>query len=94
MKLRLLFLIVAMALISPLMMATRIVVLADVHVVPGNECESKLKEAVAEINGIDADIVVMNGDLTNEGSDKELQNVKSILDGIKHKLYVDRKSVV
>ncbi len=88
MKLRLFFLIVAMALISPLMMATRIVVLADVHVVPGNECESKLKEAVAEINGIDADIVVMNGDLTNEGSDKELHNVKSILDGIKHKLYV------
>ena len=38
MKLRLLFLIVAMALISPLMMATRIVVLADLNVVPGNDC--------------------------------------------------------
>lgn len=68
--------------------ATRIVVLADVHVVPGNECETKLKEAVAEINEFDADLVVMNGDLSNEGSDAELTNVKSILDGIRHKLFV------
>ncbi len=71
-----------------LMQATRIVVLADTHVVPGNACEQKLKEAVAEINKIDADIVVMNGDLTNEGSDAELTNIKSILDGIKHPLFV------
>ncbi len=68
--------------------AARIVVLADVHVVPGNECETRLKEAVAEINTLEADLVVMNGDLTNEGSDRELLNVKSILDGIKHPLYV------
>lgn len=68
--------------------ATRIVVLADVHVVPGNECEARLNDAVAEINEIDADLVVMNGDLTNEGSDAELLAVKSILDKIKHPLYV------
>ncbi len=68
--------------------ATRIVVLADVHVVPGNECELKLKEAVSEINLLDTDIVVMNGDLTNEGSDGELSNIKLILDEIKHPLYV------
>lgn len=79
----------AMLLVAPLFMnATRIVVLADVHVVPGNECETMLKKAVAEINEIDADIVVMNGDLSNEGSDAELINVKSILDGITHPLYV------
>lgn len=78
-----------MLLVAPLFMnATRIVVLADVHVVPGNECETMLKKAVAEINEIDADIVVMNGDLSNEGSDAELINVKSILDGITHPLYV------
>ncbi|MBR6639188.1 MAG: metallophosphoesterase, partial [Muribaculaceae bacterium] len=83
------FVLGVLAFIAPLVMqATRIVVLADVHVVPGNECESKLKEAVVEINLIDADVVVMNGDLTNEGSDRELSNVKSILDGIKHPLYV------
>ena len=57
----------ALAFVAPFVMqATRIVVLADVHVVPGNECETKLKAAVAEINSLEADIVVMNGDLTNE----------------------------
>lgn len=70
------------------MQATRIVVLSDVHVTPGNECEARLREAVAEINLTDADIVVMNGDLTNEGSDEQLANVKSILDGIRHPLFV------
>ena len=41
------FVLGVLAFIAPLVMqATRIVVLADVHVVPGNECESKLKEAV------------------------------------------------
>lgn len=71
-----------------MMQATRIVILSDVHVTPGNECETRLKEAVKEINLTDADIVVMNGDLTNEGSDEQLSNVKSILDGISHPLYV------
>ena len=34
----------AMMLIAPMaMQAARIIVLADVHVVPGNECEKKLK---------------------------------------------------
>ena len=79
----------AMMLIAPMaMQAARIIVLADVHVVPGNECEKKLKEAVAEINTLEADLVVMNGDLCNEGSDVELYNVKSILDGINHPLCV------
>ena len=50
---------------------------------PGNDCEKNLKIAVEEINKSDADLVVINGDLTNEGSDEELSNVKSILDQIK-----------
>ncbi len=79
----------AALLLTPLVMqSARIVVLADVHVTPGNECETKLKEAVTEINLIDADAVIMNGDLTNEGSNEQLKNVKSILDEIKHPLYV------
>ena len=58
----------AMMLVAPMaVQAARIIVLADVHVVPGNECEKKLKEAVAEINTLQADLVVMNGDLCNEG---------------------------
>lgn len=63
--------------------ATRIIVIADLHVLPDNDCEKNLKIAVEEINKSDADLVVINGDLTNEGSDEELSNVKSILDQIK-----------
>lgn len=66
----------------------RLAILSDVHVVPGNENEGKLKEAVAEINATDVDAVMMTGDLTEEGSDEQLRNVKSILDSIAHPLYV------
>ena len=66
----------------------RLAILSDVHVTPGNANEGKLREAVAEINAADVDAVMMTGDLTNEGSDVQLTNVKSILDGITHPLYV------
>lgn len=62
--------------------AQRIAVLSDIHVTPGNANESQLKRAIDEINRGGFDVVVMNGDMTNEGSDNELANVKSILDGI------------
>ncbi len=68
---------------------TRIVVLSDIHVTPGNVNEQKLNEAVAEINAMPGvDMVVVDGDLTNEGSDEQLTNVKSILDKIQRPLYV------
>lgn len=60
--------------------AARIIVLADLHVLPGNECEAQLRLAVNEINQSNADVVVIDGDLTNEGSDEQLTNVKTILD--------------
>ena len=66
----------------------RLAILSDVHVSPGNANESKLREAVAEINATDVDAVMMTGDLTNEGSDVQLHNIKGILDGITHPLYV------
>lgn len=66
----------------------RITVLSDIHVTPGNANESKLREAVAEINSNDTKLVVMNGDLTNEGSDEQLKNVKAILDQITKPLFV------
>ena len=64
----------------------RLAILSDVHVTPGNANEGKLREAVAEINATDVDAVMMTGDLTNEGSDEQLGNVKGILDGITHPL--------
>ena len=66
----------------------RLAILSDVHVTPGNANEGKLREAVAEINATDVDAVLMTGDLTNEGSDVQLHNIKGILDGIAHPLYV------
>lgn len=68
--------------------AVRIIILADVHVTPGNENDKMLRRAVAEINTADADFVVMNGDLTNEGSDRELVYIKEILDEIRLPLFV------
>ena len=63
--------------------ATRIIVFADLHLLPGNDCENNLPIAFNEVNKSNADLVIINGDLTNEGSDLELTNVKSILDKIK-----------
>lgn len=68
--------------------AQRFAILSDIHVTPGNACDSMLRIAVKEINSGKYDLVVVDGDLTNEGSDEQLKNVKSILDAIEHPLYV------
>ncbi len=66
----------------------RLAILSDVHVTPGNANEGKLREAVVEINAADVDAVMLTGDLTNEGSDEQLINIKGILDGITHPFYI------
>jgi outer membrane protein assembly factor BamB len=66
----------------------RLAILSDVHVTPGNANEGKLREAIAEINAADVDAVMLTGDLTNEGSDEQLRNIKGILDGIRHPFYI------
>ena len=66
----------------------KLAILSDVHVTPGNANEGKLREAVAEINGTDVDAVMLTGDLSNEGSDEQLLNIKGILDGITHPFYI------
>lgn len=68
--------------------AQRIAVLSDIHVTPGNPNETALRKAVDEINSQPFNLVIVNGDLTNEGSDAELTNVKSIIDGITHPLFI------
>lgn len=67
---------------------TRIAVLADLHVSPGNRNSQKLKEVVEEINAGSAQIVIVAGDVSNEGSDEELRCVKGILDGLKKPQFV------
>ena len=81
-------LVVALLMVASTAMAQKFAILSDIHVTPGNANEGKLKEAVAEINSSDVDAVIVSGDLTNEGSDVQLRNVKSILDGITKPLYV------
>lgn len=88
MKLKNIIASLAMLALAQTAWAQRIAVLSDVHVSPGNDCDSMLRVAVNEINADRYDLVVMNGDLTNEGSDAELANVKGILDGIRHPLVV------
>ena len=90
MKKRWLFLLLAVFAWSLVMQGgvVKLAILSDVHVTPGNANEGKLREAVAEINATDVDAVMMTGDLTNEGSDEQLRNIKGILDGISHPLYV------
>lgn len=68
--------------------AQRFAVLSDIHVTPGNANDTELRHAVADINSGSFDAVIVDGDLTNEGSDEQLANVKSILDGIRFPLYV------
>ena len=66
----------------------KLAILRDVHVTPGNANEDKLREAVAEINATDVDAVMLTGDLSNEGSDEQLRNIKGILDDIRHPFYI------
>lgn len=62
--------------------------LTDIHVVPGNENQSQLEKAIQEINGNKSEFVILSGDLSNEGSDKELFNVKQVLDKIQKPVYI------
>lgn len=66
----------------------RLAVLSDIHVTPGNANDSALRVAVVEINASDVAAVIVSGDLTNEGSDVQLANVKQILDGLTKPCYV------
>lgn len=84
---RVLTLVVALLVAIPVF-SQKFAILSDIHVTPGNANEAQLKAAVAEINKSDVDVVVLTGDLTNEGSDVQLRNVKSILDGLTKPLHV------
>lgn len=62
--------------------------LSDIHVTPGNENETQLLKAIEEINTNDSEFVILSGDLTNEGSDQQLYNVKKILGNLDKPIYV------
>ncbi|MDO4510517.1 MAG: PQQ-binding-like beta-propeller repeat protein, partial [Bacteroidales bacterium] len=68
--------------------AQKFAILTDLHVTPGNANEAKLAEVVEEINKSDVDYVLTTGDLTNEGSDEQLHNVKRVLDALTKPYYI------
>ena len=83
------FLSTALLLLATLQInAERFVILSDLHVVPGNANEIKLQEAIEEINSGQGELVIVSGDLTNEGSDEQLTNVKKLLDKINKPFFV------
>ncbi len=60
----------------------RFALLTDLHVVPSSANDSTLRIIVSEINRSNYQYVFITGDLTNQGSDVELRNVKEILNGL------------
>ena len=68
--------------------AEKISLIADIHIVPGNNKEMMIKQVIEDINNNDTELVILAGDLTDEGSDEQLKNVKSILDKIRKPLFV------
>ena len=83
----LMFVLLFMA-VSLSITAEKITLLSDIHITPGNHRESKLMDVIVDINSNDTELVILSGDLTDEGSDEQLKNVKSFLDNIKKPLFV------
>lgn len=66
----------------------RFVFLTDQHVSPGGESTDQLIRLVEEVNEGDFDLVVIAGDISNQGTHEELQNVKNILDELVIPYYI------
>lgn len=56
-----------------------VVFFTDIHVTPGNAQDSLFRVAVAEANASDAELVIFGGDLTNTGSDEDLEHVYGLM---------------
>ncbi len=66
----------------------RFVFLTDLHVSPGAESSAQLLAIVQEVNAGDFDLVVVAGDISNQGSYEELRNAKDILDQLNVPYYI------
>ena len=53
----------------------RVAVFADMHVSPGTVADENLAQAIENVNKSGYDFVIVAGDVSNVGSDAELQNV-------------------
>ena len=66
----------------------RVALLADLHITPGNLNSEVMSSIVDEINKEQFDLVVVAGDLTNAGSDSELNCAHNHIQRISHPLLV------
>ena len=60
----------------------------DLHVVTGGESSVQIQNIIEEINASDLQFVIVAGDISNQGSDEELINAKSILDQLSVPYYM------
>lgn len=65
----------------------RVAFFTDIHVTPGNVQDSLFRVAVDEVNASPCDIVIFGGDLTNLGSDAELEHVHGLISRLKKTWY-------
>lgn len=66
----------------------RFAFLTDLHVSPGTASEAGLAAIVDDINRDSVDFVVVTGDITNTGSNAELESVYRLLSQLKPRYYV------
>lgn len=62
-----------------------VVFFTDIHVSPGNAQDSLFRVAIAEANASDAELVIFGGDLTNTGSDEELEHVYGLMSQLENR---------
>ena len=65
-----------------------IVFLTDLHITPNAQSSHQLTRLVEEVNSKNFDLVVVAGDISNQGSFEELINVKNILDELRIPYYM------
>jgi outer membrane protein assembly factor BamB/predicted phosphohydrolase len=66
----------------------RFAFLTDLHISPMDESSAQLALLVQEVNAGDFDLVVIAGDISNQGSYEELRNAKDILDQLNVPYYI------
>jgi outer membrane protein assembly factor BamB len=67
---------------------TRFALLTDLHVSPGNAAERALNRIIDEVNASDLPFVIITGDITNQGSNEELTNMKRLFSRFKVPYYL------
>lgn len=68
--------------------AARFALLTDLHVSPGTPNDAALGRVVDEINRGGYDFAVVSGDISNQGTDAELETVKKRLSGLRLPYYL------